>query len=549
MTIHRREGEPQSSSRTTFQLGDIQIVREVTEPVLFGSNTLRRARLFMIDQSGKERQIPLPEKTCLDVDSPSETISNQNVFIVHGNFEPDNTLYRSPNTRFVLIISNTGNAGFYDHILNSPHKREYTLSPDGKQITTVLYYDNERFIQTITLHYKPPEKPNEVGKWIRVDIKIEEDPTAIRERERTQKVRNHVPTEAIIPQEIRVVNTEPVRFGNDSANRKIVVQVGSKKEPLYYKRPNECGETKKIILGGTPVYSRINSQLTPEEALTLAEEKREEYQNAVACFGKNHVVKTSFTVGLDTTYNAPQTHMYQELIDPLIDGEYMAKQLDIPIDAVVERLLSIKKKTLGELDTNDEIESWVQDNIEVNKKRLQRFYSSYVETMLMGFIPDIQYHIRNNGSHDNIGLLFSTNIGTSSKSNQVVLVDFGTPRFDVLTLESRNILRVLIDFYKIQRQELPVHITPSGERILAPWYEKALRREIERSLQQKEHVGMLAYGEEISAAHILEKIKDNALGINPQDQEYYEELESFRRLSDSPIYGTHCALQGVPLQS
>lgn len=420
------------------------------------------------------------------------------------------------------------------------------------------------------------------------------------------------PAEAIIPAEVKLSTLETTqRHSAESVVKKIkVVDDKGRKKILYYKRPTEGAFT-------TVVRSPLTGQSTETPTTPLghrtveaiAQIKKDEYESARICFGEKHVARTLFVVGEDTTtrdnyLNAeseaakdlikepnnfgdnirkhiretaglrPQIHVYQE---PVIETLWHAVGVQTAIEkAVKQRLIAdpseanfkekradllskIKQKGLIELDQDDPIEGPIRKGLEKYQAVLKDFYPWYVESALMGFIPDLGF--LNPDPYDEVdaGLLFSQNTGiyVNDKGEAMVkLIDFGVPRFDVLTVASRKRLRSLIEEKKRQG-ELPIYIVKdeyiteysSGNkysikskmetRQLSEWYRQALMYEITESLLTRGSEEMIGVEKNSTVEDIFEKIETIVLSDpNGFHNRYRLELESFRRLCGAEVYGT-----------
>jgi len=286
----------------------------------------------------------------------------------------------------------------------------------------------------------------------------------------------------------------------------------------------------------------------------LAKRKREQYKTFQVCFGQDHTAVTFFVVGKDITYKFPQVHVYQEGVDismyEALGMSDVRKNLSHDRDLAI-KMGNIKKKDLEGLDRKDPVERIIAKRLEKHQDALRNFYPTYVESILLGFVPDLQFW-KDMEDYD-VGLLFSSNLGFVKEDGQEVVkfFDFGEPRVDFLTLDSRQRLKRIIEkrkekgilpIYQITRQDVDDQQTietPFLDLGLAGWYEKALRQELEISLKKKKPVGL--YKEELTDAEavnkMVEKIKA-ALGITPYKTRYTKDLQAFQRLCGADVYAT-----------
>lgn len=375
-------------------------------------------------------------------------------------------------------------------------------------------------------------------------------------------------TEAVLPAEVNVSDVGSLKpKTNESAVRQIGVQAvtgpDDKRVPthknLIYKRLHEGSFTAVDILGNT----REQKLLTPEQALELAKEKQAEYDNFLFAYGPTHVAKTEFVVGSDQAdVSRPQVHVYQEPVDDLVELP-MLREGDV---FAQESIQEIRGKSLDELDpTNprNPREGYMRDWIQKHQRALQDFYPAYVEGALLGLFPDIKII----GGHEtDAGLLFTSNAGIKHNADGTEafkVFDFGKPRMDALTLESRRRLKQLIDEHK-KAGELPIYSVTrideyNGEpkfshtrTELADWYEAALRQELSRSLDDKVPYLRFAGSDKNIYTHAFyETDKERqvdivfddieAILINPyhdtgEKGRLHFELESFQRLSHADPY-------------
>ena len=381
--------------------------------------------------------------------------------------------------------------------------------------------------------------------------------------EHLKELRKEEVPESLVPREVGFITADEAEENTaESSVRKIVLRGrDGEKVNLWYKRPVEGGRLSKEFMG----ERSLQRGLSAKEASLLAKRKQEEYLNYQACFGKEHVAQTYYTVGTDISYHHPQVHIYQEDVGetmPHALGQYKAIPLEKPDYRQVrkEKLEAMKVKGFNQLDPNDLAESTIAENLRKHQEALQRFYPSYVEALLMGFVPDLQYYDEKD-EYTDVGLMFNDNLGIGTDSDgveRVKVFDFGEPRFDVLTLASRQRLRALIEEHK-ENGQLPICNTirrnidsetgkPIGKpwpgiRRLADWYEEALRKEISESLEEKQPVGIYMVKSEKKEEILEEIIRDiiRNVGCVHQDtpkNRYYKDLEAFRRLCNASKYET-----------
>lgn len=395
-----------------------------------------------------------------------------------------------------------------------------------------------------------------------------------------------IPIEQIVPAEVKISILGKAKASSaESVVKKIEVEDSNgRKKKLYYKRPIEGAFTTSVPLEG-------------RTAEMIAQTKRNEYETAKLCFGDDHVASTMFVVGEDITMrdryletesklaetlgkrpnafekrdrssirkiagSRSQIHVYQE---PIAETLWNAVGVQTAVNEAMKRgiitsetgsskfkeeradmLSKIKQKSFTELNPNDPIEGPIRRGLEKYKDVLQDFYRGYVESALMGFIPDLGYINPDINDTVDAGLLFSQNTGITIDGEgqiRIKLIDFGVPRFNVLPIASKERLRSLIKKKKIQG-ELPIHIVESvyeseGEtQQLSEWYRQALINEITESLQTRGGKEMIGIEKNSNVNDIVDKIEDIVLGTQGGvGREYYLELESFRKLCDAPIYG------------
>lgn len=241
-----------------------------------------------------------------------------------------------------------------------------------------------------------------------------------------------------------------------------------------------------------------------EEVEETAQRQKEAYLSARSALGKENIAKTLIMIGHPRGKNGKvqkekiAVQVLQEKAEPLTIAQISSLEGDLIANLrKIKDILFKGDLKIGSWESSKyfPIRDWLEDNEEI----VREFYIAYIEAVLLGYVPDIQFD--KSGTLD-IGLLFSKNIGIVKRGEEkqrLVLFDFGDPRIDVLSPEARQRLRSLIEKKK-KEGHLPIEYiscrkvdTTGGVKTedseesvrLADWYKKALEKELKSSTTNK----------------------------------------------------------------
>ncbi len=394
----------------------------------------------------------------------------------------------------------------------------------------------------------------------------------------------------LLPAEVKIRDGEKPKAKTEFAVGPLTVndRNGNPKK-LYFKSLLMVAENDKTVLTRRPFGSRM--------AEFAADYLKDTYESAQLCFGEDHVTRSEFVIGhsisgRESGKKTPEVHLYQEKMD----GGDLNSVLIMPIEeTLMKRVIAqaprrsddrdkeyirrlketrakiiteIRDKKPSELNEDDPIESHIKRQLERIRVALKDFYTAYVQSVLLGYIPDLGYLYTDSIDQISAGMIFGGNVGiaTDSKTGkiQLKLLDWGVPRLDVLTNESRKRLKELTESKK-KEGRLPVDIIKketfisvkedsteeldltkrtyslgNPEYQLADWYRNALLRELKISLATKTCPDFIKSPERM--VQLIENIvsrKDVRMTETPSAfYETFNDLETVRRLAEAEIYGT-----------
>lgn len=377
-----------------------------------------------------------------------------------------------------------------------------------------------------------------------------------------------------------------LRLNAITSDENVAVPLKVDGRPFYYKRhltkselrwvSHYRGERMRPLSSVTP--------LTHDEALRIAKKLNRNYQIFKIAFA-DHAADTQFIVG--SSRDEEGMDKGDILVQAVQEGVKVFPHsfLDQAIKGITsearDRLLrGAKEKTLQELsESKDPNEKILAAIISERQPALHDFYRAYIEAILLGVIPDLRYWPATHKTGQEIGLLFSENIGIVSDKQggeKVVIFDFSSPRKLInLSPEARQRLKNLIDQKRSgDKPELPIILTRmifdfdeggkgfGTDVTIAPWYEEALRKELGDSdeyiyfLQEvfkRYHNSSEGFGtyDNLRSSHPhfsgnpTDEVKiDRSEGLMRwYSNHLIYELEAWRRLTGSPYCATEIAVR------
>jgi len=250
-----------------------------------------------------------------------------------------------------------------------------------------------------------------------------------------------------------------------------------------------------------PFREKLAEQpLTKEKAFVLAKEAKQIYENAAFCLD-GHVAKTLIAVGhpVDSSGQAKAelttVQVFQEPVTTI--EEWLESPLPLLMQCIRGRSINECFYPLRDIYFSEG--DYTCKNVDRIIKRLrEKLYSlgeyqkAFLQSILLGYIPDLISNRRKSGEEweaTDAGMIFSPNVGINSEGD-FVFFDFDTPRADVLDIEARKRLKVLLD----SKTESPIILERSslyaGEIKIADWYKRALQKELQTSTKGRSSIGI-----------------------------------------------------------